>query len=164
MRTQLSLSLVALCLLTPRSNTLFGQTAAEARASYDAAIQDAKRDFLKCDADALAAGVTEDYTGVNAEGYVTKGRAAELKEDRDFCAANTVTAWDATTTDFHSNGPLAWAAGMMTIAYKVKSTGKVETKRVHYLATYVHGADKKWHQQYFMTAPLSARPVRAATK
>jgi ketosteroid isomerase-like protein len=158
MRTHLS-ALAIVSLLTVSSTSVSGQTAAEDRKSYDASIQDAKRLFLKCDAAGLTAEDTEDYTGVNAEGYVTKGRAADLKANRAFCAANTVTAWDATTTDFHSNGPLAWAAGTMSITYKVKATGKVEKKALHYLATYVHGPDKKWHQQYFMTTP-----VRAETK
>ena len=63
---------------------------------------------------------------------------------------------DATTTDFHSSGPIAWAAGRMSITYKVKATGKVEKKEGHYLATYVQGANKKWLQQYFMTVPMTA--------
>lgn len=156
MRTRLSLSLATVCLLTLPSARVFGQTTAEARKSWDASIQDAKRLYLKCDAEGLASGVMEDYTGVNAAGYVTRGRAAELKEDRAFCAANTVTAWDATTTGFHSSGPLAWAAGTLSMTYKVKATGKVEKNEVHYLATLAQQPDKKWLQQYFMTAPMRA--------
>jgi ketosteroid isomerase-like protein len=156
MRTRLSLSLATVCLLTLSSARVFGQTTAEARKSYDAGIQDAKRDFLKCDAEALASGVTDDYTGVNAAGYVTKGRAAELKGERDFCAANTIVAWDATTTDFHSSGPLAWAAGTLSMTFKVKATGKVEKHEGHYLAIYAQQPDKKWVQQYFMTVPVTA--------
>ena len=156
MRTRLSLSLATVCLLTLTSARVFGQTTAEARKSYDAGMQDAKRDFLKCDAEALASGVTDDYSGINAAGYVTKGRAAELKGQRDFCAANTVTAWDLTTTDFHSSGPLAWAAGTLSMTWKVKATGKVEKREAHYLAIYAQHPDKKWSQQYFMTAPMRA--------
>jgi ketosteroid isomerase-like protein len=160
MRTHLPLSLVTVCLLMLGSTTAFGQATTDAttqtRKSYDAAVQDAKRLFLRCDAEGLAAGVTDDYTGINAAGSVTKGRAAELKGQREFCAANTVTAWDATTTDFHSSGPIAWAAGTMSISYKVKATGKVERYEGHYLATYVHGSDNKWLQQYFMMAPMAS--------
>jgi len=153
MRT-LSSSLVSICLLTVSAASAFGQTTAEARKSYDAAIQQARRDFLKCNAEALAAGVTEDYTGVNPSG-VTKGRAAELKGQREFCAANTVTAWDVTTTDFHSSGPLAWAAGTLSMTYTVKATGKVERQQGRYLATYVRQPDGKWYQQYFMAVPIA---------
>jgi ketosteroid isomerase-like protein len=156
MRARLSLSLAAVCLLTLPSARAFGQTSAEARKSWDASIQDAKRLFLKCDAEGLASGVTDDYSGINAAGYVTKGRAAELKGQRDFCAANTVTAWDATTTDFHSSGPLAWAAGTMSMTWTVKATGKVEKHEAHYLATLAQQPDGKWAQQYFMTAPMRA--------
>lgn len=157
MRTQLSSSLATICLVALSGAPVFGQATAEARKSYDAAIRGAKRDFLKCDAEALAAGVTEDYTGVNPEG-VTKGRAAELKGYQDFCAANTVSAWDATTTDFHSSGPLAWAAGTMSMTYTVKATGTVEKKEGRYLATYVRQPNGKWYQQYFMAVPITAKP------
>ena len=156
MRTRLSLSLATLCILTLTSARVFGQTTAEARKSYDAGMQNAKRDFLKCDAEALASGVTDDYTGVNAAGDVTKGRATELKGERDFCAANTIMAWDATTTDFHSSGPLAWAAGTLSMTFKVKATGNVEKHDAHYLAIYAQQPDKKWFQQYFMTVPVRA--------
>src|SRR6185503_11261569 len=132
----------------------FGQTTSEARKSYDAAIQEAKRSFLKCDVDAMA-GVTDDYTGVNPAGRVTKGRAAELQGDRELCAANTITAWDATTTDFHSSGSLAWAAGTLKMTLKSKATGKVETQEGRYLATYVRQPNNKWLQQYFMMAPMA---------
>lgn len=156
MHIRFSLSLATVCLLTLPSARVYGQTTAEARKSWDASIQDAKRLYLKCDAEGLNSGVTDDYTGVNAAGYVTKGRAASLKADADFCAANTVTAWDATTTDFHSSGPLAWAAGTMSMTFKGKTTGKVETKEGHYLAILAQQPDKKWAQQYFMTAPIRA--------
>lgn len=155
MRSRLASSLASVWFLTLGAALVFGQTTAEARKSYDAAIQDAKRNFLKCNAEALAAGVTEDYTGVNPEG-VTKGRAAELKGDRALCAANTVSAWDATTTDFHASGPLAWAAGIISMTYTVKATGKVEKKEGRYLATYVRQPDGKWFQQYFMVVPIVA--------
>jgi len=155
-RTRLPLSLVTACLLTLSAGVVSAQTSAEARKSYDAAVQGAKRQFLKCDAEALGAGVTEDYTGVNFRGEVTKGRAAELKNQREFCAANTVTAWDATTEEFHSNGPLAWAAGVMSITYKPKATGKAESAKLRYLATYVHQPDGRWLQQYWMTTPMAA--------
>lgn len=154
MRPHLSTLLVAICLLALSAVPVSGQTTSEARKSYDAAIRDAKRNFLKCDAEALAAGVTEDYTGVNPAG-ITKGRAAELKGDRELCAANTVIAWDATTTDFHSSGPLAWAAGTLSMTYKVKATGKVEKREGHYLATYVRQPNGKWFQQYFMMVPMT---------
>jgi ketosteroid isomerase-like protein len=156
MRTRPSLALVTVCLLTLTSARVFGQTTAEARKSYDAAIQDAKRDFLRCDAEALASTVTDDYTGVNAAGYVTKGRAAELKGQREFCAANTITAWDARTTDFHSSGPLAWAAGTMSMTFRVKATGKIEKYEGHFLATYAQQPDKRWFQQYFMMVLVTA--------
>ena len=156
MRTRLPSSLVTACILALASAPVSAQTTAEARKSYDLAIQGAKRDFLKCDADALAAGVAEDYTGVTAPGHVTKGRAGELKGDREFCAANTVTAWDATTTDFQSNGPVAWAAGILRMTYKVKATGKVEHYAGHFLAAYDHKPGGKWFQRYFMMVPVAA--------
>ena len=53
MRSHLSLSLVSVCLLALTSAPIFGQTSAEDRKSYDAAVQGAKRDLLNCDADAL---------------------------------------------------------------------------------------------------------------
>lgn len=155
MRTHLSSSLATLCLLALSGAPVSGQTTADARKAYDAGIQEAKRNFLKCDAEALAAGVTEDYTGVTPGG-VTKGRAGELSGDRAFCVANAVSAWDATTTEFRSSGPLAWAAGTLSMTYTVKATHKVERQRGRYLATYARQPDGKWFQQYFMLVPIVA--------
>ncbi|HKO13558.1 MAG TPA: DUF4440 domain-containing protein, partial [Acidobacteriaceae bacterium] len=157
MRTRLSLSLVTLCLLALTSARVSGQAATAARKSYDAAVREAKRNFLKCDAEALDSTLMEDYTGVNAEGHVTKGRAAALQADREFCAANRVTAWDATTTDFHSSGPIAWAAGTLRMTIIPKATGKSETHELHFLATYVRGPHDTWRQQYFMSVPVASR-------
>jgi ketosteroid isomerase-like protein len=156
MRTRFSFSLVAACLLSLPSAHVSAQTTAEARKAWDAGVQQTKRQFLKCDADALAADVTEDYTSLDASGHVTKGRAAELKGDRDFCAANTVTSWSATTADFHSSGPMAWAAGRMTMTYKVKATGKVNKLDGRFLTTMVREPDNKWRQQYWVMVPIAA--------
>jgi hypothetical protein len=153
MRSQLSSAVVTVCLLTLASRAVQGQTTAEARKLYDAAVQDAKRSFLKCDPEGMS-DVAADYTGVNFEGNVTKGRAAELKSNRDFCAANTFTVFDLTTTDFHSSGPVVWAAGTLTAAYKPKATGKEEKKSLHFLTTFAI-QNKKLVQQYFMTAPMA---------
>ncbi len=155
MRTRLSLSLAAACLLSLPSTRVSAQTTAEARRAWDAGIQQTKRQFLKCDAQGLADGVTEDYTSLNASGHVTKGRAAELKGDREFCSANTVTSWNATTTDFHSSGPMAWAAGRMTMTYKAKATGEVNKVDGRFLTTMVREPDNKWRQQYWVLVPIS---------
>lgn len=156
MRARTPLSVAALCILTLGPARAFGQANAESRNWYDAALQDAKRSFLKCDVEAMS-DVANDYTGVNFDGGVTKGRAAELKANRDFCAANTFTAWDVTTDEFRSSGSIAWAAGTMTVTIKEKASGKTGTRRARYLATYSQSADKKWHQQYFMTAPITEK-------
>lgn len=79
MRTRLSLSLAAVCLLSLPSARVSAQTTAEARRAWDVGVQQTKRQFLNCDAQGLADGVTEDYTSLNASGHITKGRAAELK-------------------------------------------------------------------------------------
>lgn len=156
MRTRLSLSLAAVCLLSLTSPRVSAQTTAEARKAWDAGVQQTKRQFLNCDAQGLADGVTEDYTSLNASGQITKGRAAELKGDREFCAANTVTSWNATTTDFHSSGPMAWAAGTMNMTYKVKATGKTKTVDGRFLTTMIREPDGKWRQQYWVLVPIAA--------
>lgn len=156
MRTRAHFALITTCLLLAGSIRVSAQSPADARKSYDAAVQEAKRAFMKSDADALAAVVTEDYTGIGASGDATKGRSGELKEQRAFCAANTVTAWDATTTAFRSSGTVAWAAGTMRMTYRAKATGKTAAYEGHFLATYAQQPDKRWLQQYFMTVPMAA--------
>jgi len=155
MRTRLPFSVLSVCILIVASAPLSAQSTAEARKSYDAALRDAKRAFLRCDATQMAM-VTEDYTGVNEDGHVTKGRAAELKADRDFCAANTITAWDVTTSNYRSSGPIAWAAGTLRMTWKEKASGKVRSLEGRYLATYARQPDGTWQQQYFMSAPGTA--------
>jgi ketosteroid isomerase-like protein len=152
----MSFSLAAVCLLSLPFAQVSAQTTAEARKAWDAGVQETKRQFLKCDAQGLAAGVTEDYTSLNASGHVTRGRAAELKGDREFCAANTVTSWSAKTSEFHSSGPMAWAAGTMSMTYKVKATGKVNKLDGRFLTTMVREPDNKWRQQYWVMVPITA--------
>ena len=146
--------LAAAIVLTVLPVHLHGQSSADARKAYDAWLQEAKRLYLKCDAVGLAALVTEDYTAIDPSGQVLKGRAAEMKEDRDFCAANSIVDWVVNTTEFHSHGPLAWSAGTATSTAKTKATGKVEKNEGHFLAIYAQQADKKWLLQYFMMTPL----------
>jgi ketosteroid isomerase-like protein len=157
MRTRLSLSLAAVCLLPLPSARVSAQSTAEARKAWDAGVQQTKRQFLKCDAQGLADGVTEDYKSLDMSGHVTSGRAAEFKGDREFCAANTVTSWNAKTTDFHSSGPMAWAAGTMSMTYKVNATGKVKKIDGRFLTTMIREPDKKWRQQYWVLVPISAK-------
>jgi ketosteroid isomerase-like protein len=157
MRTRFSLSLAAVCILSLPVSRVSAQTTAEARKAWDAGVEQTKRQFLKCDAEGLAADVTEDYKSLDMSGHVTSGRAAELKGDREFCAANTVTAWNAKTTDFHSNGPMAWAAGTMDMTYKVKATSNVKTVDGRFLTTVVREPDNKWRQQYWVLVPITAK-------
>lgn len=67
-----------------------------------------------------------------------------------------MTSWNATTSDFHSSGPMAWAAGRMNMTYKVKATGKTKTADGRFLTTIVREPDNKWRQQYWVLVPITA--------
>src|SRR5690349_12997984 len=120
------------------------QTTAEARKGYDALAREFEQRVPKGDIAGLLPLYAANVTYVEADGSVEKGRAETENALKAGYQAMTIKSFTIHTTDFDSAGPLAYAAGTVTMAGVDKSTKKEMTQTTHFLLVVKQQPDKRW--------------------